>query len=107
MGWDNLNNINLNSKPTIDSSKDGFQEYEVEQDIVFTVKYKVLAKDNSDLIDNKIYLDCANLQIDDEKIDQIYDLRVKNWGTENVRENTTGKKVVKSIWKEFTDYILE
>ena len=56
MGWDNLNNINLNSKPTIDSSKDGFQEYEVEQDIVFTVKYKVLAKDNSDLIDNKIYL---------------------------------------------------
>ena len=59
MGWDNLNNINLNSKPTIDSSKDGFQEYEVEQDIVFTVKYKVLAKDNSDSLSLALMMRCV------------------------------------------------
>lgn len=107
MGWDNLNNTNLNSNPTIDSSKDGFQEYEIEQDIVFTVKYKVLAKDDFDLFVKKLHLDCANLQLDDEKIDHVYDLRVKNWGTENVRDETTGKKVVKSTWEKFSEYVLE
>ena len=95
MGWDNISNKNLNDEPDIDSSKDGFHEYEVEQDVVFTVKYKVLAKDSTDLIDKKINLEGANLEIDDDSLDNSYNLRVKNWGTENTKEHATGKQVVK------------
>ena len=100
MGWDYITNRNLNDEPNIDSSQDGFQEYEVEQDIVFTVKYKILAKDSMDLIDKKINLEGANIEINDENIDRIYDLRVRNWGTENTKENCTGKQVVKYKFDE-------
>jgi len=33
--------------------------------------------------------------IKDDNEDNIYDLRVKNWGTENIKENETGKEVIK------------
>lgn len=103
MGWDYMTNKNLNDQPSIDSSKDGFQEYEVEQDIVFTVKYKVLAKDTTDLIDKKLNLESAHIEIDDDNLDNSYDMRVKNWGTENTKENATGKQVVKYKFDEDQD----
>ena len=48
-----------------------------------------------DLIDKKIYLSGVNIKIKDDNEDNIYDLSVKNWGTENIKENETGKEVIK------------
>ena len=96
MGWDSFEISNYNKTPTcLDDKQVGLQEFEVEEDIIFTAKYKVLAKDKSDLIDKKIYLGGVNIKIKDDNEDNIYDLSVKNWGTENLKENETGKKVVK------------
>ena len=96
MGWDSFEISNYNVTPTcLDDKQVGLQEFEVEEDIIFTAKYKVLAKDKSDLIDKKIYLGGVNIKIKDDNEDNIYDLSVKNWGTENLKENETGKKVVK------------
>ena len=96
MGWDSFEISNYNETPTcLDDKQVGLQEFEVEEDIIFTAKYKVLAKDKSDLIDKKIYLGGVNIKIKDDNEDNIYDLSVKNWGTENLKENETGKKVVK------------
>jgi len=103
MGWDCIANKNLNVYPYLDSSKDNFQEYEIEQDIVFTVKYKVLAKDSMDLIDKKINLEGAELKINDDNLENSYELRVKNWGTENNKEFPTGKRVTKYKFDEDKD----
>ena len=96
MGWDSFEISNYNKTPTcLDDKQVGLREFEVEEDIIFTAKYKVLAKDKSDLIDKKVYLGGVNIKIKDDNEDNIYDLSVKNWGTENLKENETGKKVVK------------
>ena len=96
MGWDYFNISNYNDKPTcLENKQVGLKEFEVTEDIVFTAKYKVLAKDKMDLIDKKIYLGGVNIEIKDDNEDNIYELSVKNWGTENNKEHETGKEVVK------------
>ena len=96
MGWDYFNISNYNDKPTcLENKQVGLKEFEETEDIVFTAKYKILAKDKMDLIDKKIYLGGVNIEIKDDNEDNIYDLSVKNWGTEHTEENETGKEVVK------------
>ena len=89
--------FNFEEKPDTDEKAVGLKEFEVEEDIIFTVKYKVLAKDKSDLIDKKVYLGGASLEIDkdDDGVGKTYDYYVKNWGTENTKETETGRAVVK------------
>lgn len=114
MGWDNLKVEDYIDEPTIDENDVGKQEYEVEVDVHFTVKYKVLAKDKTELIDKTIYVGGADLSIKDDNLENIYDLRVKNWGTDNHKENVSHKTVIaKKIdedepsSKDNTEYELE
>ena len=97
MGWDDwTNKFKFECKPDTDEKDVGLKEFEVEEDVIFTVKYKVLAKDKSDLIDKKVYLGGASLEIDkDGDVGKTYDYYVKNWGTENTKETETGRAVVK------------
>jgi len=96
MGWDNFTGqVNANTKPdTIEKKHLGYKEYEVEVDVVFTVKYKVLAKDKMDLIDKKMNLQGVPLEIDTDSSDECYDISVKNWGTQDEKETETGDVVV-------------
>ena len=98
MGWDDwTSKFNFEEKPDTDEKDVGLKEFEVQEDVIFTVKYKVLAKDKSDLIDKKVYLGGAELKIDKDGDDvgKTYDYAVKNWGTENTKERETGRKVIK------------
>ena len=98
MGWDDwTSKFKFECKPDTDEKDVGLKEFEVEEDVIFTVKYKVLAKDKSDLIDKKVYLGGASLEIDkdDDDVGKTYDYYVKNWGTENTQETETGRAVVK------------
>ena len=97
MGWDDWkgNGINADAKPPIVEKKHlGYKEYEVEVDVVFTVKYKVLAKDSTDLIDKKMNLTGVPLEIDTDSAGECYDMAIKNWGTENEKTTETGDVVV-------------
>ena len=103
MGWDDwTSKFNFEEKPDTDEKDVGLKEFEVEEDIIFTVKYKVLAKDKSDLIDKKVYLGGASLEIDkdDDDVGKTYDYYVKNWGTENTKETETGRVVIKEYGKD-------
>ena len=98
MGWDDwTSKFNFEEKPDTDEKDVGLKEFEIQEDVIFTVKYKVLAKDKMDLIDKKVYLGGATLEIDkdDKDVGKTYDYYVKNWGTEHTKENETGKEVVK------------
>ena len=96
MGWDDwTSKFKFEEKPDTDEKDVGLKEFEVEEDIVFTVKYKVLAKDKSDLIDKKVCLGSASLDIDKDDGGKTYDYYVKNWGTENTKETETGRAVIK------------
>ena len=101
MGWDNYtqNKISSSDTPTSCTKEQvGMKEYEVEVDVVFTVKYKVLAKDRSDLIEKKMYLAGCELEIEkDDNYSDCYEIRCKNWGTEKEKESETGKEVVANI----------
>ncbi len=114
MGWDNVKIDDYRDEPTIDENDVGKQEYEVEVDVHFTVKYKVLAKDKTDLIDKTIYVGGADLTFKDDKLDNIYDLKVKNWGTDNEKESVTYRTVIakkidedEADSKDNTEYELE
>jgi hypothetical protein len=103
MGWDDwTSSFNFEEKPDAGEKDVGLKEFEVEEDIVFTVKYKVLAKNKSDLIAKKVYLGGASLEIDKDGDDvgKTYDYHVKNWGTENTKETETGRSVVKEYGKD-------
>ena len=103
MGWDDwTSKFNFEEKPDVDEKDVGLKEFEVEEDIIFTVKYKVLAKDKSDLIDKKVYLGGASLEIDkdDKDVGKTYDYYVKNWGTEKTKETETGRVVIKEYGKD-------
>ena len=103
MGWDDwTSKFNFEEKPDTDEKDVGLKEFEVEEDVIFTVKYKVLAKDKSDLIDKKVYLGGASLEIDKDGDDvgKTYDYYVKNWGTEKTKETETGRSVVKEYGKD-------
>ena len=103
MGWDDwTSKFNFEEKPDTDEKDVGLKEFEVEEDVVFTVKYKVLAKDKSDLIDKKVYLGGASLEIDKDGDDvgKTYAYHVKNWGTENTKETETGRVVIKECGKD-------
>ena len=98
MGWDDwTSKFTFECLPDTSEKDVGLKEFEVEEDIIFTVKYKVLAKDKSDLIDKKVYLGGASLEIDkdDDDVGKTYDYYVKNWGTENTKETETGRAVIK------------
>jgi len=98
MGWDSwTSDFKFEEKPSLDEKDIGLKEFEVEEDVIFTVKYKVLAKDKMDLIDKKIYLGGAELKIDKDSDDvgKTYDFAVKNWGTENTKETDKGREVIK------------
>ena len=96
MGWDNVtgDGANYNEKPDIEKKHLGSKEYEVEVDVVFTVKYKVIAKDDDDLREKKMYLGGVPLEIDFDNGGECYDISFKNWGQENEKVNETGDVVV-------------
>ena len=97
MGWDDWkgNGINADAKPpSVEKKHLGYKEYEVEVDVIFTVKYKVLAKDKMDLIDKKMNLQGVPLEIDTDSSNECYDVSVKNWGTQDEKETETGDVVV-------------
>ena len=103
MGWDDwTRNFSFEEKPDTEEKDVGLKEFEVQEDVVFTIKYKVLAKDKSDLIDKKVYLGGATLEIDKDNNDvgKTYDYHVKNWGTENTKETETGRIVIKEYGKD-------
>ena len=80
MGWDDwTSKFKFECKPDTDEKDVGLKEFEVEEDIIFTVKYKVLAKDKSDLIGKKVYLGGASLEIDkdDEGKEDKEDFEIK------------------------------
>ena len=46
MGWDDwTSKFKFEYQPDTDEKDVGLKEFEVEEDVIFTVKYKVLAKD--------------------------------------------------------------
>jgi hypothetical protein len=100
MGWDSYTNTDLIDKPDLEDKDLGFKEFEVEEDVAITVKYKILAKDESDLIEKKLYLGGQELTLKDDNLEKAYDIRIKNWGTDNAKEDATGKGVVKTFWEE-------
>ena len=82
MGWDYwTKDFTFEDKPDLDEKDIGLKEFEIEEDVHFTVKYKVLAKDKSDLIDKKVYLGGASLEIDKDGDDvgKTYDYYFNNW----------------------------
>jgi len=98
MGWDNFtgDGVNCNTKPNdIQEKHLGHKEYEVEVDVVFTVKYKVIAKDKMDLIEKKMNLVGVPLEIDTDSAGDCYDISIKNWGTQDEKEKETGDVVIK------------
>ena len=103
MGWDDwTSKFNFEEKPDTDEKDVGLKEFEVEEDIHFTVKYKVLAKDKSDLIEKKVYLGGASLEIDKDGDDvgKTYAYHVKNCGTEKTKETEPGRVVIKECGKD-------
>ena len=105
MGWDDwTSKFKFECQPDTDEKDVGLKEFEVEEDVIFTVKYKVLAKDKMDLIDKKIYLGGASLEINKDDGGKTYDYYVKNWGTENTKETETGRSVVKEYGKDKEDF---
>ena len=101
MGWDDwTSSFNFEEKPDTDEKDVGLKEFEVEEDVVFTVKYKILAKDKSDLIDKKVYLGGTTLEIDKKDAGKTYDYYVKNWGAEKTKETETGRVVIKECGKD-------
>ena len=97
MGWDDWNGdgVNADAKPPdVEKKHLGYKEYEVEVDVVFTVKYKVIAKDDDDLREKKMNLGGVPLEIDTDRGGECYDMRIKNWGTENEKTTETGDVVI-------------
>ena len=90
MGWDNFTNggndlqDNREIIDTLSKQDVGKKVYECVEEVSFIVKYKVVAKDRSELISNKPGLSFCNLEIkqhmrenNDNKKDMTYDYRIK------------------------------
>ena len=99
MGWDDFANGGrdlLDNREIIDnmSKQDiGKKIWECEEEVTFIVKYKVVAKDRSELISNKPGLSFCNLEVkkhlrenNDNKKDMTYDYRIRCCESKEIKE---------------------
>jgi len=90
MGWDDFSNggrdlqDNREIIDTLSKQDVGKKVYEFVEEVTFIVKYKVVAKDRSELINNKPGLSFCNLEVkkhllenNDNKKDMTYDYRIR------------------------------
>tara|TARA_Y100001938_G_C8095196_1_gene437659 strand:+ start:2831 stop:3232 length:402 start_codon:yes stop_codon:yes gene_type:complete len=90
MGWDDFSNggrdlqDNREIIDTLSKQDVGKKVYECVEEVTFIVKYKVVAKDRSELINNKPGLSFCNLEVkkhllenNDNKKDMTYDYRIR------------------------------
>ena len=85
----------------------GKKVYEVEEEVTFIVRYKVIAKDTNELITNKAGLSYSNLDIpqhmrenSDDKRDLTFDYRVRCCESKSIKEDETNDKVVLKYEKD-------
>ena len=113
MAWDDFaNNGNdlQDNRSIIDSLNKydaGKKVYEVEEEVTFIVKYKVIAKDKSELITNKPGTSFSNLDIpeymrknNDDKSDLTFDYRVRCCESKSIKEDETSDEVVLKYEKD-------
>ena len=99
MGWDNFanggNDLQDNRQiiDTMSKQDVGKKVYECVEEVTFIVKYKVVAKDRSELISNKPGLSFCNLEIkqhmrenNDNKKDMTYDYRIRCCESKEIKE---------------------
>ena len=86
----------------------GKKVWECEEEVTFIVKYKVVAKDRSELISNKPGLSFCNLEIkqhmrenNDNKKDMTYDYRIRCCESKEISEPfETSDQVVEKFEKD-------
>ena len=114
MGWDNFANggrdlqDNREIIDTLSNQDVGKKVYECEEEVTFIVKYKVVAKDRSELISNKPGLSFCNLEIkqhmrenNDNKKDMTYDYRIRCCESKEISEPfETSDQVVEKFEKD-------
>jgi hypothetical protein len=113
MGWDNFANDgndlqdNRSIIDTLNKHDAGKKVYEVEEEVTFIVKYKVVAKDKSELITNKPGISFSNLDIpeymrknNDDKRDLTFDYRVRCCESKSIKEDETLEEVVLKYEKD-------
>ena len=99
MGWDNFTNggndlqDNREIIDTLSKQDVGKKVYECVEEVTFIVKYKVVAKDRSELISNKPGLSFCNLEVkkhlrenNDNKKDMTYDYRIRCCDSKELEE---------------------
>ena len=114
MGWDNFTNggndlqDNREIIDTLSKQDVGKKVYECVEEVTFIVKYKVVAKDRSELISNKPGLSFCNLEIkqhmrenNDNKKDMTYDYRIRCCESKEISEPfETSDQVVEKFEKD-------
>ena len=114
MGWDNFanggNDLQDNRQiiDTMSKQDVGKKVYECVEEVTFIVKYKVVAKDRSELISNKPGLSFCNLEIkqhmrenNDNKKDMTYDYRIRCCESKEISEPfETSDQVVEKFEKD-------
>ena len=114
MGWDNFTNggndlqDNRQIIDTMSKQDVGKKVYECVEEVTFIVKYKVVAKDRSELISNKPGLSFCNLEIkqhmrenNDNKKDMTYDYRIRCCESKEISEPfETSDQVVEKFEKD-------
>ena len=114
MGWDNFanggNDLQDNRQiiDTMSKQDVGKKVYECVEEVTFIVKYKVVAKDRSELISNKPGLSFCNLEVkqhlrenNDNKKDMTFDYRIKCCESKELREPfETSDQVIEKFEKD-------
>ena len=114
MGWDNFanggNDLQDNRQiiDTMSKQDVGKKVYECVEEVTFIVKYKVVAKDRSELISNKPGLSFCNLEIkqhmrenNDNKKDMTYHYRIRCCESKEISEPfETSDQVVEKFEKD-------
>ena len=114
MGWDDFANggndlqDNIQIIDTMSKQDIGKKVWECEEEVTFIVKYKVVAKDRSELISNKPGLSFCNLEIkqhmrenNDNKKDMTYDYRIRCCESKEISEPfETSDQVVEKFEKD-------
>ena len=114
MGWDDFTNggrdlqDNRSIMDNMTKQDIGKKVWECEEEVTFIVKYKVVAKDRSELISNRPGLSFCNLEVkqhlrehNDNKKDMTYDYRIRCCESKELREPfETSDQVIEKFEKD-------
>ena len=102
----------IDREPMLDEKDVGKKEYIVEQDIVISVKYKIIAEDKDQAMEKMLneYMFDLGVSERDDNHTNVYDFQTKTHGAQQRKEfwtdkilsdvSKTGKEVRKKYWEE-------